>query len=214
MEMMQTIAKWLDAGGVYMYFILAVFAVGIAIVIERCWFYFVTCKSMNAVRAGETAKAIESGTEKQHLEILKKRNDPLSGLMEVALDRYASGADIEDVQEGIDEVAVQEVPRMNERLNYLALIANIATLIGLLGTIDGLQMSFASLGSLEASEKAAALAKGISIFMNSTAFGLIVAIFHMVAYTMLTNKQKQLTKNLDDAMLRLMNFMTKRRKKG
>ncbi len=209
--MIADVAKQFNDGGVYMWVLLAVFAVGMAITLERIFFYYVTCKKMDASSAGEVAKAIENGQEDSQLTKLRKQNDPLSGLMTVALDRFHSNVSMEDVQEGIDEEAVSQVPRLGERLNYLALIANVATLLGLLGTIAGLQDSFSSLASLEAAEKAASLAKGIAKAMNTTAFGLIVAIPHMVAYTFLSSRQKRLTKNLDDAMLRLINFMSKRR---
>lgn len=210
--MIQKIAEWFVAGGEYMYVLLAILAVGVAIVVERLFFYFVTCRNMDAATAGETAKAIESGKIPEQLQKLKKRNDPLSGILSVALDRYNSGATIEDIQEGIDEEAITQLPRLTERLSYLALIANVATLVGLLGTIAGLTASFASLASVEAAEKAASLANGIAVAMNTTALGLIVAIPHMVAHTMLNSYRAKLTKNLDDAMLRFVNFIVKRRK--
>ncbi len=209
--MVEQVAKQFNDGGIYMYVLLAVLAVGVAITIERLIFYFITCRNMDAASAGDVAKSIELMQEKSELLKLEKRKDPLSGIMAVALDRFNSQADMNDIQEGIDEEAVTQIPRLGERLNYLALIANVATLLGLLGTIAGLQESFASLASLEAAEKAASLAKGIAKAMNTTAFGLIVAIPHMVAYTYLNSRQKRLTKNLDDAMLRLVNFMQKRR---
>ncbi len=208
---LENVAQQFNDGGTYMWVLLFVFAVGMAVTIERLFFYFVTCRDMDASKAGAVAKAIESKNSKSQIAELSKKRDPLSGLMSVALDRYNSDASIEDIQEGIDEEAVSQIPRLGERLNYLALIANVATLLGLLGTIAGLQDSFASLASLEAAEKAASLAKGIAKAMNTTAFGLIVAIPHMVAYTFLSSRQKKLMKNLDDAMLRLINFMSKQR---
>ncbi len=208
--MIEEVAKQFNDGGTYMYVLLGVFAVGAAITLERLFFYFITCRKMDAANAGDVAKSIEDRNEESELLKLEKRRDPLSGLMSVALDRFRSNATMEDIQEGVDEEAVTQIPRLGERLNYLALIANVATLLGLLGTIAGLQDSFSSLASLEAAEKAASLAKGIAKAMNTTAFGLIVAIPHMLAYTYLSSRQKKLVKNLDDAMLRLLNFMQKR----
>jgi biopolymer transport protein ExbB len=74
-------------------------------------------------------------------------------MLTTALDRYNTGMGSTEIQEGLEEVAIQEVPRLSERLNYLVLFANIATLLGLLGTITGLQLAFSSLGSVEASKK-------------------------------------------------------------
>ena len=100
---------------------------------------------------------------------------------------------------------------MSQRLNYLSLFANIATLLGLLGTIAGLQVSFSSLVAVEAAKKATMLAQGISQAMNTTAFGLIVAVPCMILYTILFNKQQALTKDLDEAVVRLLNYMKKKK---
>jgi biopolymer transport protein ExbB/TolQ len=115
------------------------------------------------------------------------------------------------IQEGLEEVAIQEVPRLSERLNYLVLFANISTLLGLLGTITGLQLAFSSLGTVEASKKASMLATGISELMVCTAFGLMVAIPCMVAYTFLNNKCARLTKDLDESVVKFMNYLKKKR---
>lgn len=79
----------------------------------------------------------------------------------------------------------------------------------MIGTISGLQASFSSLAAVEASKKATMLAAGIAEAMNTTAFGLIVAVPCMVMYTVFYNKQAQLTKDIDQAMTRLMNFIKK-----
>jgi biopolymer transport protein ExbB/TolQ len=99
--------------------------------------------------------------------------------------------------DSVERVSISELPRISRRLNYLALIANIATLVGLLGTIVGLQTSFGSLASTDAAQKAAQLANGIAEAMNTTAFGLIVAVPSMVLYTILSNKQQSLIKDID-----------------
>jgi len=202
------IAQRFNEGGSYMVVLLVILAISAAILVERMYFYFVTCRKMNAIEAGVVAKSIEEGTEEQQLETLNKRNDPLSGLLYVALDRFKGGADMDQIQEGIDEEAITQVPRIGERLSYLALIANVATLLGLLGTIAGLQDSFASLDSADKG----ALALGIAKAMNTTAFGLIVAVPAMVAYSWLNAVKSKQLRNLDDAMLRMVNFMNQKRK--
>jgi len=127
------------------------------------------------------------------------------------VEAYAGGLAYEDIQEDVDEAAIKEMPRMTQRLNYLSLFANIGTLLGLLGTIVGLQDMFRSLAAVEAEKKAAMLASGISQAMNATAFGLIVAIPCMVMYTTLYNKQQQITKDLDEALVRLLNYFKKKK---
>ncbi len=205
--MIEEIAVKFNEGGIFMWVLLGILAVAFAIFIERLFFYLVTCRSVSAESAGIAAKSIESGDGEASQITFSGKKDPLSALIAVALERYNMKLSLDDIQEGIDEEAVMQIPRFSQRLNYLALFANVATLIGLLGTIAGLQESFASLASLEASEKAAMLAKGIAKAMNTTAFGLIVAIPCMAGFTILNNYQKRLVRTVDDSMLRLINFI-------
>ena len=114
-------------------------------------------------------------------------------------------------RDGVEEAAVRELPRLTQRLNYLSLCANVSTLLGLLGTISGLMASFNALGTVEAAKKAALLAGGISEAMVTTAFGLIVAVPCMVAYTVLFNRQQQISRDLDEAVLRFINYLKKPR---
>lgn len=197
--------------GDFRWVLLAVLILAVALTIERMIFYYISCKRVSPVTAGLAAKSIESGK----IETIKKRfkhyKDPLSALIYVTLERYHAGKDLDEIQEGIDEEAVMQVPRFSSRLNYLALFANVATLLGLLGTIAGLQEAFASLEGHEAAEKSAMLAAGISKAMNTTAFGLVIAIPCMAIYTFLNNKQKALVRALDDSVLRLFNYIKRKK---
>jgi biopolymer transport protein ExbB/TolQ len=91
------------------------------------------------------------------------------------------------------------------------MFANIATLLGLLGTIVGLQTLFDSLAVVTAEKKAQMLASGIATAMNTTAFGLIVAVPCMIMYTTLFNKQALITKDLDEAVTKLLNYLKKKK---
>jgi biopolymer transport protein ExbB/TolQ len=209
--MVDLIARWFNAGGSFMWVILAVLSVAVAVMIERLLFYFVFCRGKAAAVSARIAAAIERNDLTEARRIAGQRTTPLFALLSTAVARFEHGASAEEIQESVEEAAIIELPRMSERLNYLALFANIATLLGLLGTIFGLQVSFSSLATVEAAQKATMLAKGISQAMNTTAFGLIVAVPCMVMYTMLSNRQQRLLKELDDAVVRLMNFMKKQR---
>jgi biopolymer transport protein ExbB/TolQ len=139
--------------------------------------------------------------------MLKKRHTPFFVLLRVAVERYQAGAPMEQVREGIEESSIKELPKITRRISYLSLFANIATLVGLLGTIAGLQQSFGSLASADAAQKAAMLSAGIAQAMNTTAFGLIVAVPCMVVFTLLNNKQQSLIADIDDAVVRVVNMM-------
>lgn len=208
--MIQTIATWFADGGKFMWVILAVFAIAVAVVIERVIFYYLVCGKNGRKTVADVARALNENKIKDAQQLLSSKA-PLPTLLKVAVDRYSADMTIDEIQEGVEEASIQQVPRFSLRLNYLALFANIATLLGLLGTISGLQLSFSSLVSVEASKKAAMLAKGISEFMTCTAFGLIVAVFCMVFYTFLSNKQSQLIKELDESVVKCINYLKKKR---
>jgi biopolymer transport protein ExbB len=211
MSMIQTIATFFNSGGAFMWVILIVMAISTAVVIERMFFYFITCRFNAAKTVTTIAAALKDDKIDAARLAIGKGNAPVQVLLKVAVDRFAEHTSNEDIEEGIQEAAITQMPRMIARLNYLSLFSNIATLLGLLGTISGLQASFGSLGGVEASRKATMLAAGIAEAMNCTAFGLIVAVPCMVMYTVLYNKQQQLTKALDESVIRLVNYMKKLR---
>ena len=131
-----------------------------------------------------------------------RRTTPMYQLLRTAVERYATGASTERIMESVEQSAIRELPRISNRINYLSLIANVATLLGLLGTIMGLQVSFASLASVDAAQKASLLANGIAQAMNTTAFGLIVAVPCMVMFTAFSNKQQSMLKTIDESISR------------
>jgi biopolymer transport protein ExbB/TolQ len=205
--MIHTIAKFFNSGGPFMWVILTIGAMGTAVVVERLLFYFVTCRASGYRMLQKLTVSLQNGNMDEAKKIVSKGNAPLLVLLRAAVDRFCAGLAIQDIEEGISEAAIIEMPKMTTRLNYLSLFANIGTLLGLLGTISGLQGSFSSLASVEASKKATMLAAGIAEAMNCTAFGLIVAVPCMMTYTFLYNKQAQLTKGIDDTVIKLINVM-------
>lgn len=209
--MIELIAVKFNEGGPFMWVILVVLAAACAIVIERLIFYFIICNINGVKLVANVAKALNSDKIEEAKKVATRKRAPINILIQTAIERYGAGMNIDDIQEGVDETAIKEIPKMSQRLNYLSLFANIATLLGLLGTIAGLQVSFSSLAAVEAAKKATMLAQGISQALNTTAFGLIVAVPCMILYTILTNKQQALIKDLDEAVVRLLNYMKKRR---
>lgn len=211
--MIEDIAKWYSDGGPFMAVILAVLALAVAVTIERLIFYYLICNRNGNLIVSELARSLNEQKIDSARKTISKGRDPMTILLKTALDRYDANMSIEEIQEGVEEAAIQQVPRLSQRLNYLTLFANIATLLGLLGTIAGLQLSFSSLADVEAAKKASMLASGISQAMITTAFGLIVAIPCMVIFTFLHNKQSQLVKNLDEATVKFLNYLKKKKSK-
>jgi len=208
--MIQALAAWFNGGGPFMWAILAVLAFAVAVVVERLIFYYHTCRGLGTGMVADIARHL-NGNDMEKARQAATGNAPVAVLLRTALERFGAGMSISEIQEGVEEAAIKELPRLSDRLNYLVLFANIATLLGLLGTIMGLQLAFSSLGSIEASQKATKLAQGISELMVCTAFGLMVAVPSMIAYTFLHNVQNRLTRDLDESVVKLMNYFKKKR---
>ena len=117
------------------------------------------------------------------------------------------------VEDAVAVSIMEQAPKLNYHLNYISLLANISTLIGLLGTIQGLIMSFAAVGDSDVSNKAAALADGIAKAMNTTALGLMSAISIMVLHTILTSKATMLNDKLDEFSGKLIDLLSIKKRK-
>jgi biopolymer transport protein ExbB/TolQ len=207
---MEQIAKFMNEGGTFMWVLFGVGVLVLAVVLERAIFYFLMHRSDSGKLVANVSQAVAELNNEKALKMLEKGKTPVEKLLWVALHRFDSGMQFGDVQKGVEEVAIKEVPRLTQRLNLLNLAANVATLTGLLGTIFGLQVSFDSLKLAEGAEKATALANGISQAMNTTAMGLIVAIPAMILYTQLHNKQKRLVEDLDQSVVKFLGYLEKR----
>jgi biopolymer transport protein ExbB/TolQ len=115
-----------------------------------------------------------------------------------------------DLQNVADAAALAVLPRLTRRLHYLPMLANVATLIGLLGTIVGLQSAFASVGLASAAARSAELAKGISVALYATGFGLATAIPITVAHAYLVSQAEGIIEQVDEFQVRLINALIDR----
>jgi len=132
---------------------------------------------------------------------------PLAKVIKTCLIRLVNKGTDADIQAALDEGALTEVPQIEKRIGFLAVIGNVATLLGLLGTITGLIQSFAAVANADAATKAAMLTKGISEAMNCTAFGLLVAVPAVVLYSVLQNRAQVLIDDINEISIRTFNFI-------
>lgn len=118
--------------------------------------------------------------------------------------------DFRAIQNSVDESTLEVIPRLNQRTSFLAMLANVATLLGLMGTIWGLILAFKAVSSpgIDAAEKARMLAAGISAAMNTTLMGLAVAIPAVLIYTFLFNKTAKIIDEIDEHTVKLINLLT------
>jgi biopolymer transport protein ExbB len=121
-----------------------------------------------------------------------------AGLMKV-------GKPVEEVQGALDESSLQVIPSLQHGLNFISTFANVATLLGLLGTITGLITCFGSLAFADPSQKQQLLAKGIAEAMNCTAFGLIVAVAAILVHSYLSNRASRIIDDIDRYSITVLN---------
>lgn len=119
--------------------------------------------------------------------------------------------DSEQIQNAIDAASLEVIPKMEKRLHYLGLIANLATLLGLLGTINGLIVSFSAVATAEASERQNILSAGIAEALNCTAWGLLVAIVTMILHSWLSGRSNTLVEEVDEYSVKLLDLLSARK---
>lgn len=209
--MINAVAGWFNDGGPFMWVITVVLALSCAVTFERIIFYYITCRKSATELVALIASALDQKRKDLAFEYVNSGKSPSAILIRTALERFNSGMSMDEIREGVEEIAIKQIPRYTRRLNYLSLFANVATLLGLLGTISGLMLSFSSLAAADSSQKASMLADGISQAMITTAFGLIVAVPCMIFYTFLFNKQNMLIKDLDESIVRFVNYLKKQK---
>lgn len=120
---------------------------------------------------------------------------PLAYVIKRILER--SDRDNEAIDQSLDIAASEVAPKLVKNLGHLSMVANVVTLVGLLGTVCGLIVSFNAISIADPSQKQELLARGISIAMTATAFGLLVAIPTMFCYSFLHSKQGHLFAEID-----------------
>jgi biopolymer transport protein ExbB/TolQ len=207
---MEILAGFFRDGGLFMYFILAVSIIGAAIMIER-GIVLIHRYNVNGRALWErVSRFIEDGDIDKAKVLCSGSGIPLLRILNAGL--TASNNPEKEIQNRIDEVALEIIPSIDKRVAYLATLANIATLLGLLGTIQGLIQAFSAVASADPSQKAALLAGGISIALYTTAFGLIVAIPMLIMYTVLQAKAHKIIDEIDEFSVKLINIL--RRKSG
>jgi biopolymer transport protein ExbB len=207
MDIFFSIVGFFSTGGLFMYPILIVFAVGVAIAIER----YVTLTQITARNQSvwETIQPLLTrGEFDKARELTNKDSSTISRVLSTGLSRQGAVRRRDDIEIAMEESMMEIVPQLEKRTPYVALGANIATLLGLLGTIMGLIQAFTAVANANPAEKADLLSASISVAMNTTAFGLMVAIPLLVTHTVLTSKTGQIVDSLEMATVKVLNVIT------
>ena len=208
--MYNSIVSFFQDGGYFMYFILVVLAIGLAIALER-YLYLTVAKANNRRMMAKMMPLLQSGDYKQAFSLASKSNHAISRMLSQGLSRYKSASNRDDIETAMEESMMEVIPRLEKRTHYLATFANIATLLGLLGTILGLIKAFPAVAQVDPALKAEILSTSISVAMNTTAFGLIVAIPLLLMHTVLQTKTTEIVDSLEMATVKFVNLMMQRK---
>ena len=205
--MFEYFAKFFQEGGNFMFVILAGSAFGLAISAERLYFLYLRCRVNSRTLLSSITKLVRTDKVGEARKLCTQSKAPLSIILESALWHFEQGLPNEEIQNAVDETALRELPKVQHRTHYLALLANVSTLLGLLGTVTGLIGAFGALSAADPSQKATLLARGIAESMNCTAFGLLVGIPCMIAHSIIQSKGSQIIEEIDECSVRLLNFL-------
>jgi biopolymer transport protein ExbB/TolQ len=210
MDTAGTIIKFFQDGGTFMYPIAIVAALGVAVAIER--YLYLTRTAVGNKRVwSEVAPFLSQGDYRKALAATTDSASAIGQILSYGLARVQSARRRDDVEKAMEESMMEVVPRLEKRTHYLSSFANIATLLGLLGTIIGLIQAFQAVANANPAEKADLLSASISVAMNTTAFGLIVAIPLLLLHSVLQTKTTEIVDSLEMASVKFLNTVTERR---
>jgi len=212
MDTFYSIVSFFSTGGMFMYPILIVFAFGVAIAVER--FVTLTLVTNKNQQAWEKVQPLlDNGEFDEAHEVTSGDESTISQVLNMGLSLQGAVRRREDIEIAMEESMMQIVPRLEKRTPYVALASSIATLLGLLGTIMGLIQAFTAVANANPAEKADLLSASISVAMNTTAFGLMVAIPLLIVHAILTSKTGDIVDSLEMATVKALNVFSRRAKR-
>jgi len=213
MNVMYSIVSFFATGGLFMYPILLVFAIGVAIAIERYVTLTLITKKNQSVW-NDIQPLLLNGEFEQARQMTEQDKSTISQVLNMGLARQGAVRRREDIEIAMEESMMEIIPQLEKRTPYVALSSNVATLLGLLGTIMGLIQAFTAVANANPAEKADLLSASISVAMNTTAFGLMVAIPLLVTHVVLTAKTGQIVDSLEMASVKTLNVLSSKAKRA
>ncbi len=190
-----------------MHLILVIGVLGLAIFFERV--YVITSHTKGSERKfiDQVVNMARAGKIDEAIKVCDEHRTAMTYIGSLVLKSH--GRSEADLQNAADAASVAALPALTRRLHYLPMLANVATLIGLLGTIFGLREAFSSVALVSAAERSGKLASGIAIALNATGFGLVVAIPLSLAHGWLTSRAELLIERADEFSVKLINALSR-----
>jgi len=202
-----SIIKFFQEGGIYLYPIVVVLAIGIVIVIER-WTYLTREKIRNIKSFDGFLPLLRTCDLDKMQRYTHESQVAVTRVIGCGLDMMKVTKQRADIEHAMSEGMLEVMPALESRTSYLPMLANIATLLGLLGTIIGLISAFTAVAAADPAEKSTLLSLSISVAMNTTAFGLVTAIPLLIFNSVLQNKTAAIVRSIEMAAVKFLNMMT------
>ncbi len=195
-------------GGWPMWVILITSVLIFAITVERAVYLFRASVDKDKLLALLKSQVM-SGNVQGAIKVCSGNPTPMTRIVQAGLMKFNKSDD--EVQSAMDEAALRELPKINARTPYLAMLSNFAVMAGLFGTITGMIKSFTSVGSEESGNKATELATGIAEALNCTGFGIMVSLFGLVFFSLLQGKTTSVTDDINEVTVQVVNLVTSHR---
>ncbi len=195
-------------GGAGMWPILFVSVVVLAIIIERAVYLLKSSIDKDKLLALLKSQVM-SGNVQGAIKVCSGNPTPMTRIIQAGLMKFNKSD--HEVQAAMDEAALRELPLINKRTPYLAMLGNLSTLFGLFGTIIGMIKSFGGAANADPASKSTLLADGIAEAMNCTAFGIGVALIALMGFALLNGKTQALTDDINEVSVQVVNLVVTHR---
>lgn len=210
---MGNFAEFYTAGGGFMHAIALCAVLGAGVMIERFIFLFFRFNINGGQFFNQVQKLVMANNIDRAIKLCNAADKAaLARVVKAGLTR--ANKTEADIAAAIEEAMLEVSPAVSKRISMMAGVANVATLLGLLGTIIGMLEAFRAVAEAPADQRSQALAKGIGIAMNTTGFGLMVAIPLLASHIFISNLAKKITDEVDLYAVKLENLLAARVRQG
>jgi biopolymer transport protein ExbB len=207
MGIVTTISTAFDKGGWGMWPILITLMITVGVIVERSVYLFKASVDKDKLLALLKSQVM-SGNVQGAIKVCSGNPTPMTRIVQAGLMKFNKSD--EEVQSAMDEAALRELPKLNARTPYLAMLANFAVMAGLLGTITGMIKSFSSVGE-GGGDKATELASGIAEALNCTAFGIGTSLVGLLGFSLLQGKTTKVIDDINEVTVQVVNLVVNHR---
>jgi biopolymer transport protein ExbB len=206
---MDNFAQFYKDGGNFMHAITLCAFIGTGVMLERFIFLFFRFNINGSQFFSQIQKLVMANNIDRAIKLSNAADKAaLARVVKAGLARANKSE--QDISAAIEEATLEVTLLVNKRVAVIAGVANLATLVGLLGTIFGMLSAFDAVANAPADQRSTALAKGIGIAMNTTGFGLMTAIPLLASHIFIASLAKKITDEVDLYVVKFENLFLAR----